>query len=770
MEITNKKPKIGVVLCTCGDTLKQKLDFNGLKEYLQSLPGVEQVVISKDFCKSPEKQAESIKGLDAFIFGGCSERSSLQFNEDRIQKLLRFLGIDPALFETVNLREQCAFIHDDIGGIEEKARDMFLMAYEKVKSNSWAYKESVKRRVLIIGGGVAGQRCAQALADMGIETTIVEEENYLGGNAAKIAFLWQSESSPSVCTSECVVPVVGRDTLLRENIEILTNSRVVGVRKENNNFVVKIKQNPQFVNPDRCISCGECSKVCPVEVPNDFNLGKTKRKAIDKDFPLAIPDSYNILESACTKCGKCVEVCPTGAIDLDAQEKVFEKEFGAVVIATGFKERDREVLKSLGYEYPEVVTFFEFERFRAKNFFGNRPGEITFVLCKADEVGYCSRLCCLAAVKAAATLSKQFPEMKIKIVASNLKTTGRAFEEFRRRAEAAGVEFISSCVERIEKGEDGKLRIVTKDGELSSDMAVISESLIPSQVEITRLFDVFVDKYGFPIEFQPRVINPLETYVERVFVVGGAKGFKDVQESIESGLGAAAKIYRALKGGEKKYYSVINREKCSRCETCLMCCPHGAISIKEEEGKEERFVEIDPGLCRGCGLCYAACPSKAIELANLEDRQLVRMAEVAFKNMSPGKPRILAFLCYWCAYGAADLMGINGEKLPENFRSIRVRCSASLSPDVINEILERNLADGILVAGCPVDNCHHIWGNYMQERRIEMLNEGLEMFGIKDKAVRWEYIGVPNWKKLADVIREMNQKLTEVKGGSHAEA
>jgi len=145
------------------------------------------------------------------------------------------------------------------------------------------------------------------------------------------------------------------------------------------------------------------------------------------------------------------------------------------------------------------------------------------------------------------------------------------------------------------------------------------------------------------------------------------------------------------------------------------------------------------------------------------------MAEVAFKNAKPGEPRILAFLCYWCAYGAADLMGLNGEKLPENFRSIRIRCSASLSLDVISEILARDLADGIIVAGCPVDNCHHAWGNYMQERRIEMLNESLQLLGVTDKLVKWEYIGVPHWKKLANSIRQMNRKLRELKEGCYAE-
>ncbi len=763
-----KETRIGVVLCTCGNCLSSKIDFDSLKKYAESLPGVAKVIVTKDFCKSPEKQASEFKGkVDALIFGGCSERSSLQFNEDRIEKLMVSLGLDPAAWETVNLREQCFYIHDNLEQINRKAKDMLLMAYEKVKTNVPALKEEIKKKVLVVGGGVAGQRCAQALADLGVETTLVEEKPYLGGNAARIALLWQSEYSPSVCTSECVIPVVGRDTMLRDNIKVMVNSEVVGVTKEKGDFKVRILQKAQKVDPTKCVSCGECAKVCPVEIPNPFNLGKTKRKAIDKDFPLAIPDSYNIVESACTECGKCVEVCPTGAIDLKAEDKYVEDEFGAVVIATGITGKDMSVYEELGYKYPEVVTLFEYERFVANNFFGKKPKEIAFVLCKKDVEGYCSRLCCLATVKDAALLAKNHPDVKVKVFYKSLRTTGRAFEELRRRAEKGGVEFIQAPVERIEK-ENGKLKIKSPAGTFTVDMAVLAEPLVPAQLKLTRMLDVQTDKFGFPIEFQPRVINPLETYVERVFVAGSAKGFKDVQESIESGLGAAVKVYKALKGETKKYYSEIIQEKCSRCETCLMCCPHGAISLKKRENGEEPFVEIDPNLCRGCGLCYSACPSKAIKFSNLEDRQLIRMAEVAFKNLPEGQPRILAFLCYWCAYGAADLMGIKlKEKLPENFRSIRVRCSASLSLDVIAEIIERDLADGIIVAGCPKDNCHHIWGNYMQENRIEMFNESLKLLGVKDKVVRWEYMGVPQGKKLANAIREVNETLLKVKGGCH---
>ena len=76
--------KIGVVLCTCGDTLSEKINFEELKEFIKPFPEVEEVLITKDFCKSPEEKVSHLKGkVDALIFGGCSERSSLQFNEDR---------------------------------------------------------------------------------------------------------------------------------------------------------------------------------------------------------------------------------------------------------------------------------------------------------------------------------------------------------------------------------------------------------------------------------------------------------------------------------------------------------------------------------------------------------------------------------------------------------------------------------------------------------------------------------------------------------------
>lgn len=749
--------KVGVVFCTCGGILKEVIDFDKLEDFTKELPDVDQVIIVNDLCKSPEKYLEPLKGsVNAIIIAGCSERSSLRFNEDRIKKLLQYLGIDLGMHEVVNLREQCAFIHQDKEATTGKAMDMIHMAYVKLQTNYLAYRgKELSRDVLVIGGGPAGLSCAQTLADLGVNVCLVEKKPYIGGHVPAIPLLWQGEGFPSVCTSECIAPVMGRNTILRDKIEIMVNSEVIGVSRIKGNFRVKIEQKPQRVNPEKCVGCGKCSEVCPVEVPNPFDLGMKNRKAIDKDFRLAIPDVYNIDEEACNKCGECVKVCPFDAIDLEAEPKVVEKEFGAVVIATGFDGYDMKQFEALGYgKYENVITMLEFERHWANRFKGRPPISIAFVLCQKDEVGYCSRLCCLATVKHAVRLSMAYLGTEVNVFYKSLRTCGRAFEEFKREAETRGIEFIQTEVKRIEEGEEGFLKVVTENGEYEAELVVLAEPLVPAGAKIAKLFGIVTDKFGFPIEFQPKLVTPLETYVERVFVAGTAKGFKDIQESIESGIAAAHKAYQSLHPKEQKYVSLTEHDRCSKCGLCAAVCPHNAISVKEDE------VKIDPEFCKGCGLCYSTCPSKAVRLVNMEEFQIVKMIEVAFNHVPKDEPRILAFLCYWCAYGAGDLMGVYRNKLPENIRTLRVRCSGSISLELIWEILAKDLADGVLLAGCPPRNCHHLWGNYMQDKRFKLMNKVLrELNNGKKKIARWEYIGVTNWDRLTKVLKIMDNNL-----------
>ena len=714
--------RVGVILCTCGKTLTEKIDFDELKKFAEGLDGVEVVEVTDDLCQKTEEKLSNFD-VDGFIFGCCSEKNSLTFSEERIYAVLKSVGVNPSLFEVVNLREQCVWIHD--GDLTGKAKDQLKMAYVKLKTNLEAYKYKPKEKVLIIGGGVTGLSCALSLNDLGVDFLLIERDHYLGGKAIQTFRVWQSEGYPSSCTTACSVLHLVKNAWYECREKILTNSEVLEIKKENGNFKAKILKRARYVDVDRCIGCGKCSEVCPISCENPFNFGFTSRKALDKDYKTAVPDVYYILD-CCNRCGECVEVCPTKAIDLNAKDEVFEEEFGAVVIATGFEEKKIEI-------GDKVVTFMQLERLIENKMI---PKSVIFVMCRDQE--YCSRLCCPIAIKLSNILAGV---CDVTVIYEEFKSYGRAFEEFRKQAVKKGVKFVRAKVEEVKNGV-----VVTDKGEFKADLIALAEGFVPAELRIVNELGVVTDKYGYPIEFQPRVVNPLETHVERVFVAGCAKGFKDIQESVESGHAVANKVYRALKGMEKKFYSLTDVDRCSKCGLCEAVCPHGAIVFRDD------FYRIEPELCRGCGLCYATCPSKAIRLINMEDYQILKMSEVAFENCD-GR-RVLALLCYWCSYTACDKMGLNGLKVPSNVRTIRVRCSASVNPETVLEILEKNLADYVLVAGCPPKNCHHLWGNYMENNRFKLLNKIIKELGLEERC-RYEYIGVSAWAKLQQILKEL---------------
>ncbi len=766
---------IGLILCNCGGSLEDKIDFDYLIKGARRLSRITMIKKVEFLCRDVMEILEEFKGeVGRVLFACCSERSSLCFHEEMIEKYLDKVGMDRGMYEVANIREQCAWMHTNRDRTTRKAMDLITMAYEKLKLNSPAYEfKDIKQEVLVIGGGVAGISAAQALSKLGVSSTLVEERPYLGGHAQQVSFLWQSEGSPGFCHSECVIPVINRDLLLEERVSILTNSSIKWIEKRQGNFYVEIECSPRYVDASLCVSCGRCREVCPVEVSNEFELAQKSRKAIDKICDVCMPDAYNIDASVCNRCGECVSVCPTNAIDLDASPEMVKKEFGAVVFATGFNTKDMKEFPHLAYERPNVITLLEFERMIGNRFYGRPPMSVTFVLCQKDRVGYCSRLCCEVVAKHAYRMSKFFMGTETLVIYKDLRTAGRLGEVLRRSSEEAGVEFIRAEVKSIE-GDEEWLTLHTDQGEFETQLVVLAEPLIPSSLRVAKMLGLQLDEFGFPVEFQPKVVRPLQSYVDRVFLAGAAKGFKDVQESIESGNMAALRAYEAIKGKKERFVSVSLVEKCSKCGMCIPICPHGAISAREKdtgrtilldpariEEKDLKDLEIgiDPAFCKACGMCYTTCPSRAIRLLNLEEYQILKMAERAFENMEEGGPRILAFLCYWCSYGAADMAGIKRMEITENFRTIRMRCSGSVSPEVLTEILFEDMADGILVAGCPPDNCHHLWGNYVTDKRVKLMQDTLSDFGIDKSRLRWEYIGVPQWDLIAKVLNFMDKGL-----------
>jgi F420-non-reducing hydrogenase iron-sulfur subunit len=119
------------------------------------------------------------------------------------------------------------------------------------------------------------------------------------------------------------------------------------------------------------------------------------------------------------------------------------------------------------------------------------------------------------------------------------------------------------------------------------------------------------------------------------------------------------------------------------------------------------------------------------------------------------EPRIIGFLCNWCAYAGADLAGVSRIQYPPNIRIIRVMCSGRIDPAFVLEAFKDG-ADGVLVAGCHLpSDCHYISGNFKALRRITLLRTVLKDFGIESERLRLEWISASEGDKFAAVVRDM---------------
>ena len=118
------------------------------------------------------------------------------------------------------------------------------------------------------------------------------------------------------------------------------------------------------------------------------------------------------------------------------------------------------------------------------------------------------------------------------------------------------------------------------------------------------------------------------------------------------------------------------------------------------------------------------------------------------------EPAMIAFVCNWCTYTAADLAGTSRLAYPRNIRLIRVMCTGMVDPQYVIKAFLHG-ADAVLVSGCHPGDCHYINGNYKARRRIKLLKEILPQFGIDSRRLRLTWIGASDGLQFAETIRQM---------------
>ena len=656
--------KIGVFVCHCGTNIAATVDVARVAEMLGREPGV---VFATDYpymCSQTGQQMIQDKirelGLTGVVICSCSPR----MHEQTFRKACAKAGLNDYMVEIANIREQCSWIHKDRQEATEKAILLGRAAIAKVQLDAplTAGSSPVTKRALVIGGGIAGIQTALDIAEAGFEVDIVEKQPTIGGKMTQI-----DKTFPTLDCAACILTPKMVDCAQNDKIHIYAYSEVEHVDGFVGNFHVKIRRKARFVKEDVCTGCGACTEKCPQKkVPNEFNLGLDTRRAIYIPFAQAVPkvatidpDSCNMLKNG--KCGVCSKVCTAGAIDYKQKDEIVEREYGAIVAATGFQPIDLSKFDEFAYsKSPDVVSSLEFERLMnaagptggtlLRPSDGAHPKTIVFVQCVGSRCedaqkgkSYCSKICCMYTAKHAMLCREKYPDTDVYVFYIDVRTPGKNFDEFYRRAvEEYGVHYIKGMVGKVVP-ENGKLKVQASDLldnrqlHIDADMVVLAAAIEPdkSARSVATMLTASMDTNDFFTEAHPK-LRPVESPTAGVFLSGTCQGPKDIPETVAQASAAAAKVIGLLCKDSLTCNPCVaepNEQMCNGCSNCEKVCPYGAITYADKEFRGpnrttliRRVAQVNPAVCQGCGACTVACMSGAMDLKGFSNKQI--LAEV----------------------------------------------------------------------------------------------------------------------------------------------
>ncbi len=774
--------RIGVFICHCGLNIAGVLDIKELVEFAKTLPDVVYVKDNRYTCADPG-QEEIRKGikehrLNRVIVAACSPR----MHEATFRRTVSEAGLNPFLFEMANIREFSSWCHPSTPKeATEKAKDLIKMAVAKARllMPLQTIEVPVTNKALVIGGGIAGMNAALDLAEMGFKVYLLEKSESIGGHMAQL-----DKTFPTLDCSICIEGPKMVDVGRHPNIEIISYADLLSVSGFIGNFKVKIRKNPRYVIAENCTGCGECKDVCPIEYPNEWDMGLGVRKAISVPFDQAVPLVYTINKDYCIECYRCVDACGARqAINFDQKPEEIELEVGAIIVATGYDVYLPYDNQLFGYgKYTNVITSLEFERLilaagptggkvvRASD--GQKPHSVAFIQCVGsrdrNKYPYCSNFCCMYTLKHAVQLKEKYKDdVEVYVFYMDMRTNFKGFEEFYQRARELGVNFIRGRVSRIfEVPETKNLVIHAEDAnlgtpiEVEAEMVVLATAAIPKRgtEEVARILNLTRGADGFFMESHPK-LKPLDAPTDGIFLAGACQGPKDIPYSVSQGCGAASRAATVLSKPKWKIepiIAVVDPSKCrnvaTKCGICAERCPYGAIKAEEKQP-----AQVITAMCHGCGTCVAECPADAITQMHFTDAQILAQLRTALEKNPEEK--ILAFLCNWCSYAGADLAGTSRFEYPPTIRPIRVMCSGRVDRDFVLEAFRLG-AGMVLVAAChlPYD-CHYISGNWKMKARMDALAPMLHKLGLSPERFRVEYVSAAEGVKFAELIREMTEQM-----------
>jgi heterodisulfide reductase subunit A2 len=439
--------------------------------------------------------------------------------------------------------------------------------------------------ILIIGGGIAGINAALNAADYGAKVYLIDDTPSIGGMMARL-----DKTFPTNDCSICIESPLMYEVDNHSGIEILTNTEIRRVRKENGTFQVRLVKKAKFIDEEKCTGCGSCVEACPVSIPDELD-GKIggMRKLIYMPFPQAVPN-VSVIDPQCrygkmreqgaciggcvVDCSQCRE-CPIAlcvkackdegkdAVVLWQSDKLLDIEVKSIIVATGIQSAEPDT-GLYGYNrYNNVITYLQFERLM--NAGGPTAGEIirqsdrkhvkkiAWIQCAgrglAKGLPYCSKICCMVATKQTIITKEHDASVETLVFYNDLKAYGKGFWDFYQKAGENGVRYIRARpYDVIEDTETKNLTVRYENLDTGAmeeeevELLVLSTGLIPGErnKRLAKVLKIELDDLGFFKEKDP-LRAPLETSVDGIYLCGGATGPIDISESVVQSTAASMK-------------------------------------------------------------------------------------------------------------------------------------------------------------------------------------------------------------------------------------
>jgi len=296
--------KIGFYICHCGINIAYRVRVEEVAAFARELNNV---VVARDYkfmCSDPGQEMieNDIReyGLNRVVVASCSPR----LHEKTFQGACQRAGLNPYYFQMASVREQVSWVTKDEDEATRKAKTLAAAAISRVN-----YHESLETRevsvnpdIMVVGGGIAGMQAALDIGASGHQVHLVEKAPTIGGHMLQF-----DKTFPTLDCAACIGTPKMVEVAQNPNIHLMTFSEVKEVSGFIGNYKVTVQRNPRYVTEGICTGCGECTKVCPVTRPSEWDVNLQERTAIYRSFPQAVPITYII-----DKRGKapCKVTCP----------------------------------------------------------------------------------------------------------------------------------------------------------------------------------------------------------------------------------------------------------------------------------------------------------------------------------------------------------------------------------------------------------------------------------------------------------------------------